>query len=115
VMQVFIISAFITGYMGAIYVHYLRVATPRLLELEIFITALMMMVLGGLGKFSGAIIGAFIVTFLNEFLRTFASFRPIAFGMAIIFVVIFFPGGLSKIVDQVFGFFGRVIYGSKRA
>lgn len=114
VMQVFIISAFITGFMGALYVHYLRVATPRLLELEIFITALMMMVLGGLGKFSGAIIGAFIVTFLNEFLRTVASLRPIAFGLTIIFVVICFPGGLSKIVDLVFEFLRRLIYGSRK-
>jgi branched-chain amino acid transport system permease protein len=114
VMQVFIISAFITGFMGALYVHYLKVATPRLLELELFITALMMMVLGGMGKFSGAIIGAFIVTFLNESLRTAASIRPILFGTAIIVVVLFFPGGLSRLVDQLFESLRRIVYVSDR-
>jgi branched-chain amino acid transport system permease protein len=114
VMQVFIISAFITGFMGALYVHYLKVATPRLLELELFITALMMMVLGGMGKFSGAIIGAFIVTFLNESLRTAASIRPILFGTAIIVVVLFFPGGLSRLVDQLFESLRKLVYASER-
>lgn len=111
-LAVFVISACITGIMGAIYVHYLKVATPRLLELEIFASALMMMVIGGLGQFAGPLLGAFAVTFLNEFLRTAGPIRPIMFGSIIIIVTLLFPGGLSRIVDAVFDLFGRMFRGA---
>lgn len=107
---VFIISAFITGFMGAIYIHYLRVATPRMLEIELFATAIMMVVIGGLGQFSGAILGAFVVTFLNEFLRTAGAVRPLLFGLIIIMVIILFPGGLKLIVDSAYRKIGRLVY-----
>lgn len=104
---VFVISASVTGIMGVLYTHYLKVATPRLLEIEIFASAIMMVVMGGLGKFSGALLGAFVVTFLNEFLRTAGFMRPILFGTVIIIVIILFPGGLSGLIDAAYQFAGR--------
>jgi len=101
---VFFISAFITGLMGALYIHYLKVATPRTLEIEIFAAAIMMVVIGGLGNFSGSILGAFFVTFLDEFLRTAGPIRPIIFGAIIIVGIILFPKGLGGLVDSLFRF-----------
>lgn len=101
---VFLISAFITGLMGALYIHYLKVATPRTLEIEIFASAIMMVVIGGLGNFSGSILGAFFVTFLDEFLRTAGLIRPIIFGAIIIVGIILFPKGLGGLADSLFQF-----------
>jgi branched-chain amino acid transport system permease protein len=101
---VFFISAFITGLMGALYIHYLKVATPRTLEIEIFAAAIMMVVIGGLGNFSGSILGAFFVTFLDEFLRTAGPIRPIIFGTIIIVGIILFPRGLGGMVESLFQF-----------
>ena len=98
---VFSISAFITGLMGALYIHYLKVATPRTLEIEIFAAAIMMVVVGGLGNFSGSILGAFFVTFLDEFLRTAGLIRPIIFGAIIMFGIVLFPRGLGGLVDSL--------------
>jgi branched-chain amino acid transport system permease protein len=95
---VFVISSFITGTMGTLYVHYLKVATPRLLELESFSESIMMVVVGGLGQFPGVIVGAFLVTFVNEFLRTAGLIRPIIFGGIIILVIILLPEGLSGLI-----------------
>ena len=102
---VFLISSFITGVMGAFYIHYLNVATPRTLEIEIFAAAIMMVVIGGLGNFYGAILGAFFVTFIDEFLRTAGVFRPIIFGSIIIINIILFPKGLGKLLDSFFQHF----------
>jgi branched-chain amino acid transport system permease protein len=99
---VFLISAFITGLMGALYIHYLTVATPRTLEIEIFAAAIMMVVIGGLGNFSGAIFGAFFVTFTDEFLRTVGLIRPIIFGSIIIAGIMLFPNGLGGLVDSFY-------------
>lgn len=101
---VFLISAFITGSMGAFYIHYLKVATPRTLEIEIFGATIMMVVIGGLGNFSGSILGAFFVTFLDEFLRTAGLIRPIIFGAIIVVGIILFPKGLGGLADSLFQF-----------
>jgi branched-chain amino acid transport system permease protein len=107
---VFVISSFIIGMMGALYVHYLKVATPRILEIEIFAGAIIMVVLGGLGKFPGVIISAFMVTFLNEFLRTAGLIRPILLGAIIIAVIMLFPSGLSGLVDSAYRYAGRTLH-----
>lgn len=112
---VFGISAFVTGTMGAIYAHYLKVATPRLLELETFSETLMMVVLGGLGKFPGTVISAFVVTFVNEFLRTAGLIRPIIFGSIIILVIIIFPEGLSRVIESGIDRFERFSNSSERS
>ncbi len=98
---VFLISSFITGMMGSLYVHYLKVATPRLLELETFSESIMMVVIGGLGRFPGAIVSAFLVTFINELLRTAGLIRPIIFGSIIILVIIIFPEGISRLLESL--------------
>jgi len=107
---VFVISAAITGVMGAVYVHYLQVATPRLLEIEIFVGTIMMVVIGGLGKFPGVIIASFLVTFLNEFLRTAGAIRPILFGGIIMAVILLVPGGLSSLIEYIVGYRKKVTF-----
>jgi branched-chain amino acid transport system permease protein len=106
---VFVISAFITGVMGAFYIHYLKVATPRTLEIEIFAAAIMMVVIGGLGKFSGAILGAFFVTFIDEWLRTAGLIRPIIFGAIIIVGIMLFPAGLSGLVESFYEWMDKTL------
>ncbi len=112
---VFLISSFITGMMGSLYVHYLKVATPRLLELETFSESIMMVVIGGLGKFPGAIVSAFLVTFINELLRTAGLIRPIIFGVIIILVIIIFPEGISRLLESLNAWCKRLSRSSGKA
>ena len=65
-----------------------------------------MVVLGGLGSITGAIVSASLLTILNESLRSFANFFPSNIGMyvqqgryafyalVLIFIMIFRPSGL---------------------
>jgi branched-chain amino acid transport system permease protein len=93
---VFISSAFITGVMGAFYAHYAETISVRILGLDYFIKALIMMVIGGLGGFPGAAIGAFLITIVYEYMRPLGKYRLIILGVLVILTVVYMPKGLIE-------------------
>ena len=60
---------------------------------------LTMLLFGGMGTFSGPLIGATIVTFLNESLQVLGSYRMMVYGAFILAVLLFLPHGISGIID----------------
>jgi branched-chain amino acid transport system permease protein len=52
------------------------------------------MVIGGLGSIYGSFLGAAILTLLPEFLRVFQDFDIIIYGLMLILMTMFMPGGL---------------------
>ncbi len=93
-LMVFGISSFLTGMIGAFYAHYTGIVSTRILGLDIFLMVMVMLVIGGMGKFPGAAIGAFIVTFLNEFLRPLGEYRLFIFGAIVVLLIVLVPEGL---------------------
>ena len=59
----------LTGFAGALYAHYTSVVTPKILGNEFILLIIVMMAIGGIGRFPGAVLGAFVITILNELLR----------------------------------------------
>ncbi len=98
-LMVFGISAFLTGIIGAFYAHYAGIISPRLLGLDIFLLAMIMLIIGGIGIFPGAFIGALIVTFLNEYLRPLESYRFLIFGAIVIVAIKLAPEGILGNLD----------------
>ena len=94
------LSGTLTGLMGAFYAHYTGVVSPRILGLEVFIYLVIMVLLGGVGKFPGPAIGAFIVIFVSDWLRAFQNFRMLIFGALVIILVMLAPRGLMGAVDS---------------
>jgi branched-chain amino acid transport system permease protein len=68
-LTIFMISAFIAGFAGGLYAHYVRLLSPETLSLHETFTVLTMVVVGGIGTFEGPIIGAVFLTVLSEALR----------------------------------------------
>lgn len=95
------ISSFITGIMGAFYAHYNAMLSPAILGLDTFLLVLIMMIFGGLGKFPGAVIGAFVITLINEFLRPTGTLRYVILGGIVIATMIYLPGGLVGIGESI--------------
>lgn len=93
-LMVFGISSFLTGMIGAFYAHYTGIVSTRILGLDIFLMVMVMLVIGGMGKFPGAAIGAFIVTFLNELLRPLEQYRLFIFGAIVVLLIVLVPEGL---------------------
>jgi len=105
---VFGISAFLTGVIGAFYAHYVSSVSPRILGLDLFLVVMVMLVIGGMGRFPGVVMGAFIVTFINELLRPTELFRLVIFGAVVVLSVLFLPQGFMGVLDSVTQFTGRV-------
>jgi len=67
----FVIGAFFAGVAGSLYAHWLTSIDPKPTTLGVMMTfnILIMIVIGGLGSLSGAVIGAGLFAVMSEFLR----------------------------------------------
>ena len=110
-IKVFALTSFLTGLTGGFYVHYLGDISPTTLAIEPFLLTIAMMEMGGIGRFPGAVLGAVIIVFGNEFLRLAGTLRLGLLGGLICAIILFFPGGLMQFVDWIDGW----IKGRKRA
>ena len=102
-LKVFALVSFMTGLAGGFYVHYLGDISPTTLGIEPFLLTIAMMELGGIGRFPGAVLGAGIIVFGNEFLRLAGTLRLALLGGLICAIILFFPGGLMQVVDWIDG------------
>ncbi len=100
-LKVFALVSFMTGITGGFYVHYLGDISPTTLGVEPFLLTIAMMEMGGIGRFPGAVLGAVIIVFGNEFLRLAGTLRLAMLGALICAVILFFPGGLMQFIDWV--------------
>ncbi|WP_456399174.1 branched-chain amino acid ABC transporter permease [Mesoaciditoga sp.] len=71
----FVVSGFFAGIGGALYAHWLTTIDPRPTSLGIMLTffVLIMIVIGGLGSISGAVLGAIFFAFAAQWLRIVES------------------------------------------
>jgi len=106
-LVVFGISAFIAGFMGGLYTSFYGTISPRTLEISTFLFVLIMLMLGGLGRFPGAVMGAFVITVLAEVLRPLFYLRFVVLGAIVVTVMVAMPQGLVGIFDAVGPYAGR--------
>ena len=75
-----------------------------------------MVVLGGMGSFTGSIISAIALTILPEVLREFSDYRMIVYSLLLILTMIFRPTGLlGRKEFQISKFVERFIVKKKGA
>jgi len=90
----FILTSFLAGIAGAFYAHYIGILTPDVMGTGVIFGILVMGLFGGIGTLNGPILGAFVLTFLAEYLREFGNYRFLIYSLIIVFIVLFLPGGL---------------------
>ena len=90
----FAISAAYAGVAGAIIAQALRHLEPQAFTFLESITYFAMIVVGGLGTISGAIIGAVLLTLLPTYLSGLKQFVPIVYGAVIILMMAVEPTGI---------------------
>jgi branched-chain amino acid transport system permease protein len=59
------------------------------------------MVIGGTGSIWGPVVGAAVVTFLGEWLRGLGALQQLGYGLMLMLVMIFVPGGLISIPGRL--------------
>ncbi|MCK4788883.1 MAG: branched-chain amino acid ABC transporter permease [Desulfobacteraceae bacterium] len=98
-IQAFALSAFFPGMAGGVYAYNLSyIHTDIVFDIMISILIVLMALFGGGGTWLGPIIGAVVLTLVNEGLSTFvrAEFARIIYGCLFIGVIIFMPNGIME-------------------
>ena len=103
----FCIAAGCAGIAGSLYAHFFSYISPDSFTILQSIAFLTMVVIGGLGSFAGAVIGAFFVLGVPEMLRALAEYRILIFGLLLIAFMVFLPGGLADLVHRLLAAFRR--------
>ncbi len=100
----FALSAFYAGLAGGLYAHLIHGISPEDFTVLLSVDFLTMIVLGGLGSVGGALLGAFLLTLLQNLLtrlpvvRDFKNLYIVVLGVILILTVTFFPQGLAGAV-----------------
>jgi branched-chain amino acid transport system permease protein len=85
--QAFVVAAVITGFAGSLFAHHAHYLNPNDFTFWKSIEILIMVAVGGMGSFAGAVVGAFVVVLLPEYLRAVDEFRMVIFaGLLIAFM-----------------------------
>jgi len=90
----FAVGALFAGFAGALYAHYFYIIKPETFSFLKSIDILIMVVLGGLGSTTGAVIAAIFVTVLSAALQSFPAVRMILYALILIIIMIYRPQGL---------------------
>jgi branched-chain amino acid transport system permease protein len=98
-VMAFAIGAAYAGIGGALFAPLLGYIDPGAYTLDRSIQFLMMVVMGGLGRFEGPFIGAAVVTILPEALRASEGLYLIIYALAVVLMMLFMPKGLVGIWD----------------
>jgi branched-chain amino acid transport system permease protein len=105
---VFVYSAILAALAGSLYAHYMNFVNPTSFDLFFSIKLIIMIALGGMHSIWGAIIGAFLITFLSfEWLHYFEEFEIVVYGVILLLITIFLPHGLVGVPGIVKGWFRR--------
>ncbi len=101
----FAISAALTGFAGALYMHKIKFVSPEQFGILASIEFLMMVVIGGLGSLHGAIYGAIFMIalpqaisiakdYLPAYIGQQTGLQPTVFGLILIGFILFEPLGI---------------------
>lgn len=104
----FVIGAMFAGLGGALYAHYFYIIKPETFNFLKSFDILVMVVLGGLGSTTGAIIAAIFITALTAALQSFPAIRMILYALILVIVMIYRPQGLMGNKELSMKTFGRI-------
>jgi branched-chain amino acid transport system permease protein len=117
-LSAFVFTSAMTAFAGAIAGYYSGVVSSETYTLELAITYLAMIIIGGLGSVLGAVLGAFVITLLpyliDEVLRVLgldvgpgriAGVHSGIFALLIIGFLLFEPRGLAEVWRRARNYF----------
>nr|WP_320784278.1 branched-chain amino acid ABC transporter permease [Streptomyces sp. CRN 30] len=114
---VFVLSSMYAGLAGVLLALVFQRTVPDHFGITLSLEYLAMIVIGGLGSVSGAVVGAFFVSLLPQLLTRYSDALPLVsapgtggiapgeasrylYGAAVVAVVLFLPGGLVRVAAR---------------
>jgi len=96
ILVAFVVSAVFAAAGGSLLVHQLAFVSPEVFGMFFLTLLFTVLYVGGVGTTFGPLIGALVIVLVPEALRGFADFRELIYGIFLIVVVVFVPGGLTS-------------------
>ena len=90
----FVLSAAAAGMAGGLFAHLQSTIRPDDFKFDKSIDMVVMIIVGGLGSVSGAVLGAFFVSITLELSRDLSQYRLIAYALLLILLMLFRPEGM---------------------
>lgn len=115
-LTAFAVSSAFVGLAGALMAHYTETVTWEAFTLNVSITYLAMIIVGGLGSIAGAVFGAVFMSLLPVLIRTLAdraegsvpfladqlpAVQNAIFGLVVILFLIIEPRGLNRLWERI--------------
>ncbi len=100
-LMAFAIGAAFAGVAGAFFAPLVQLVEPAAFSLSISLSMLLMVIVGGAGRFFGPALGAVVIVLLPEWLRVAADWYLAVFGFLIVAMMIWLPGGLLSLPERL--------------
>jgi branched-chain amino acid transport system permease protein len=97
----FVLGSAWAGLTGVFFAAKMAFVSPESFTFFESVMILCMVVLGGMGSIPGIILGALLLITLPEVFRDFQDYRMLAFGAALVFMMVFRPQGLLGSVKKI--------------
>ena len=93
-VMAFVVSAVAAGIAGGLFAHLQSSVSPNDFKMSRSVDVIVMIIVGGLGSLSGAIVGGVAVGLALELLRGFEKFRLIVYPLILITLMLVRPDGI---------------------
>ncbi len=97
----FVISAAYAGAAGALYAHLNTYISPDIFEFKSALFVMTLTLIGGMGNLWGSIVGGLMLPLLQEYLRVIEDWQLVAYGVAIMVIVLYLPGGVIELTRRL--------------
>lgn len=94
----FALAAALCGAAGWLYAHYMTYLAPESLSITLSISVLLMVVIGGSRYVLGPVVGAVLLTILND--RLPSEILGLLYGSALVIVLLVAPNGVLGVLDD---------------
>jgi branched-chain amino acid transport system permease protein len=101
----FAVSGFFAGIAGGLYVHYIRLASPSVLDLMFSFNPILWVIFGSIGTIYGGVVGVFILYPMMELLAMFEwgdMYRHLILAIFLIATLLYMPEGVTvRVLDKL--------------
>ncbi len=96
-VMVFALACGLVGLQGSLLAHFIHFVSPNAYNFNESLNFLVINVIGGMGSLAGPLIGTVFLVSLPELLRGWVEYQRLLYGVVLILVMLFVPGGLAEI------------------
>ncbi len=101
-LMAFALGSTLGGLAGGLYAPLVQFVEPNSFSLNMSFNLLLMVIVGGSGRFFGPFVGALIAVLLPEWMRVAEGYYLIVYAMLVMALMVFCPTGVLGLIEKAF-------------